>query len=479
MKKDKLFHLFYALSPKEVKAFKTFVTGHKPEKIKSLVEILAKSNLSKEDQNYDKVRQKAFKKLFPNKKNNTQNFRRLVADTLSLLNDFLVLQESKENQAVRQRLLEEQYKNKTLSDLFEASLEDSLRQLENGKTRDFNYHNAKVELLNDIYFFKRIPKEGIQVSEKYLANIDKALDLSYFISKLHYACQAKMRHIGLNLSEIAYELTDDFFRHVKPYKNHPIVELYMKILKLLDHPNEKDWQHLKEHWFAHFELLAHPIKGQTYTLVKNLCVLSLPKEKLLETMFDLYNFAIKEKLLLHSGYMTSTSFGNYVDMGTNLKKFEQVRSFIKENIVHLREGPNTLENIQNLYESFLLFGEGKFDQAMLKSSILQFNHSSYGLRSYVLIIKCLYETQKEDSLPDIEVRCKAFRQYLTRKLKEGVISQIKHDENVNFTRIALQLPLTSNGRFAKINPDQLIEKINAMPRIVSQTWLLEKIEALR
>lgn len=479
MKKDKLFHLFYSLSAKEVKAFRTFVIGRKPEKISRLVEELAKNKKKEDNPDFEKYRQKAFKKLFPNQKNNTQNFRRLITDTLTLLNDFLVIQESKENLATRQRLLEEQYKNRTLSDLFEASLEDSLKRLEDQEIRDFHYHNAKVELLNDIFFFKRVPKDGLQIFEKHLVDIDQAVDLSYFITKLHYASQAKMRKVVFNLPGSVFELNEAFFSYVKPFQDHPIIALYLKIYRLLDHPNEADWMDLRTHWFEHFKLLSHPIKGQTYTLLKNLCVFSMPKEKLMTTMFDFYNFALENKLLVHSGYITSTSFTSYVDLGTNLKKYKEVRSFINENIVHLREGPTEKANLQNLYESFFLFGEGKFDEALLKSSMIQYNNKTYGLRSYILIIKCLYETQKEDSHPDLEVRCKAFKQYLSRRYKEGVLSKFKHDENVNFTKIVLQLPLTSTSKFAKITPDQLTEKLEAMPQVVSRTWLLEKIGELR
>lgn len=478
MKKDKLLHLFFSLSPKEVKALKTFVVGRKPEKISHLVEFLAKIKKKEEDQNFEKIRQKAFKKLFPNQKDNTQNFRRLVADTLSILNDFLALQQTREDPEIRRELLREQYKNRLLSDLYESTLEYDIKQLKEQPDRDFHHYNSMSKLLNDRVYYKRPVRDGLESMEEDLLEIDKSVDMSFLITKLHHACHMKMRQLIMNLPSRSSLLNDAFYNYIKPYENDPVINLYLAILKLADTQNEEDYHKVKSKWKERLHLLSENLKLQTSTFLVNLCWFAVDPNIRLTEMYKLYRFSIQQKLLVNSGYINLVNFNNYIELCSSLGKYDEVRAFIKEYLPFLREGKDHIQNIQNLYESILLFGEQKYDDALLKSFHLQFHHHSFGLRSYVLIIRCLYELKKEKSLEELETRCTAFKQYLHRKYKEGFIPKATYDGNVNFTKIVLLLPNASTSKFAPISPDQLKEKMEAMSYIISRSWLLEKIEAL-
>lgn len=479
MKKDKLFHLFYSLSPREVKAFKTYVIGRKPQKISSLVEILAKNKTTEDDQNHEKIRQKAFKKLFPNDKNNTQNYRRLVTDTLSLLCDFLILQQTKSDPATRQGLLREQYKNRTLPDLFEATLSDGIKRLKEQPEKDFTHYNALTKLLNEKIFYQKGIYEETEAFEEALTGIQHALDMGYFISKLHYACQIKIWRIISNLPSIKFELEEAFYKHLQPYTKDPVIIFFTRTLQLAEDPNKEDYLNLKAHWIKHLDLFSENLKLQTFIYLTNLCWFSINQNDRVQAIYDLYSFAVEKKLLLNSGYISTHYFNNYIDICTSLKKYDEIRAFIKEYVPYLRESKDEKKNIQNLYDAFLLFGIQEYDQALMQSSILQFKHFSFGLRSYVLVIKCLYETKKAAGLEEIDTRCTAFKQYLHRKYKEGHINKLQYDSNVNFTKIVLLLPSTSSSRFATVSPDQLLEKIEAMDYLVSKAWLLEKVEELR
>jgi len=255
--------------------------------------------------------------------------------------------------------------------------------------------------------------------------------------------------------------------------------LYIDILQLTDHPDEDGYYRLKSQWIEKFNLLSENLNLQAFTTLSSLGGSCVPPSKRIQVFYDLYTFAVQEKILINSGYIGMAKFNNMVEIGTSLKEFDAVRTFIKEHISYLRVGQDQLKNVQNLYESMLLFGEGKFEAAHLKSNYLQFSHYSFGLRSYVLVMKCLYETKKEDSLQELAVRSTAFKQYLHRKHKEGIINKQKYTENMNFTKIVNLLPLTSTSRYATVSPDELLEKIDGMTHLIGRSWLLEKIEALR
>jgi len=477
MKKDKLFHLFYTLTPKEVKAFKTFVIGRKPAKINSLVEFLAKHKPN-EYNNFEKIKQKACTKLFPNKENNSQNFRRLIADTLPLLNDFLILQETKANPALRRELLQEQYKNRTLSDLLEAAFIENTKLLNENPERDFHHYDAKVKLLNESFFYTRYSKTYNEDRLIELIELQNDLDLGYVIAKLHYRIHQIIHHLvtGNPFDINSVQQKHEFF---KLFEDHPVVHLFTEILRLALDPNEENYFQLKSLWLKRSHLLSQNLKLQYLGKMVNLAWFSLNQNIRIKEIFELYGYGIEAKLLLNSGYINNNVFNSIIDIGTSLKEFDKVRVFVKEYLPFLREGPDQKENVNNLYEAFLLFSEGKYEKAFLKSNLLQFSHHSYGLRSYVLIIKCLYETKKVDSYLEIEARGTAFRQYLQRKLKQADIVKELYDANVNFIKIASQLPLASSSKFAKVRPEELIKKTKAMQRIVSRPWLLEKLEELQ
>lgn len=478
MKKGKLLHLFYSLSPKEVKAFKTFAAGRKPEKISQLVEFLAKSKKKEDDQDLEKIRQKAFKKLFPNQKENTQNFRRLVADALSLLNDFLVLQQTNQDPEMRREILREQYKNRLLSDLYEATLEQEIKRIKERPDRDSDHHNTMVKLLNDRVYYKRPIKDGLNDMTEDLVNIDRSLNMSFLLSKLHHACHLKMRDMILNSKDTAAPLNNAFYTFLKPFEQDPVINLYLGFMRLVDNPNEEHYFSLKSKWKERLYLLSDSRKLQTSSFMINVCWYSIDQSNRLIEIYDLYKFSLEKKILVHSGYINLSNFNNYIDICASLGKFDELRAFIAEYLPFLREGIDHKKNIQNLYESMLLFGEQKYEEALLKSFHLQFHHYTFGLRSYVLIIRCLYQLKKEHSLEELETRCTAFKQYLHRKHKEGFISKEIYDANVNFTKIVLLLPNTSTSKFALISPDQLKEKLEAMTFLVSRSWLLEKIDDL-
>ncbi len=475
MKKDKLFHLFYSLTPKEVKAFKTFIIGRKPAAISSLVEILSKSK--QKDLDFEKIRQKAFKKLFPLDKE--QNFRRLMADTLHLLNDFLILAETNANPILRKQLLLEQYKNRTQTTLFQGTVQEIKKELSNNPTRDFHYHQANVNLLNDIYFYERSNKQKERNRQRELLDLHKEMDLSYLKAKLHYAIQLKVLEKITGSNPVSSTGDQLLIQQNPAFEDDPVVRFYQDIINLIDHPNDEDFSRLKSDWFEIEEQFSKNLKIQLFVILINLSWYSQDSEMRVKTAFELYGYAFKTKLLVNAGYVDPIHINNVVDAGISIKEYDKVRAIIRENIPLLREGPDQKENIRNLYESFLLFGEGRFEEALSKANVLQFSHYSYGIRSYVLEIKCLYETKRSNGFEAINTRCKAYKQYLLRKKKEGFLNKEKYEENLNFMKITCQLPFASASKFAKISQEELREKTKAISPIISRTWLLEKIDELK
>jgi len=104
--------------------------------------------------------------------------------------------------------------------------------------------------------------------------------------------------------------------------------------------------------------------------------------------------------------------------------------------------------------------------------------AGYGIRSYLLTTKCIYELKKEESYQELEKKCKSFKQYLHRKLKDKEINKRLYDIHIGFIKIVLLLPRTSSSKYAQTTKGNLLEKVKATQSLMSHAWLLEKIEAL-
>lgn len=476
MKRNKLFFLLASLTAKEMRQFKKMVVREGAPPMIKLIEFLEHNLKIFDADAYDELREKALRKI--NKSVPTdQNKRRLLSTANKLLSNFLVQQELTLNEQTNEELLQKQYLRRGLNKLYESSLKNTQETLLQNTTRDFHFQQSQLNInLKTYYYVTNKYKEKDILNG--LKEIHKSLDLGYVMAKLHYACEVKMVQLVRGES-FPVELLDELRINTREnnYFDHPIIQLYNNILILIEQPNSEAYQQLKKNWLFVIPMLSEEVKHQVFIIFLNLSWISCTDRRTQE-MFELYRFGLTSNILINQGKITSSHFNNIVDLGSGLGYFAEVRTFINDYSQYLDSQEDTLDNIKTLYEAFLLFGEGKHDDALRQSIFLEFNDVSYGLRAYLLMLKCLYESKKAKGFKEIELRCEAFKQYLQRKFKQGLINKQTKQENMNFIKIVRQLPLASTSRFATISQQTLLKKLKATQFIISKTWLLKKIEGL-
>ncbi len=477
MKRNKLFHIFYTLSPKEIKDLKIFVCGHKPATIATVVDFLAANRAKFEPENFEELRIKASKKLSLQGPKNDQKLRRLFADTMQLLNDFLMFREVKTNRPIAQQLLQEQYKYRLLHPYYETSIKESINELTANIVRDFNYHQKMFRLRKETYFYLNPTKITEINAIRELEGIHHHLDLDYLLTKLHYIVQVKIAQL-VQEQETTKGTLDLVLPNTDRFANNVLVLFYLEFVALIDHPQEAGFLKLKSTWLEIENKFSTDVRYQLFYQLINMAWFSCVGAKRTTEIFKILVHGFEEEILVNAGYLETNMFNNFVDIGCSLKEFKKVTAFIEKCIPYLRAGRDKKENITRLYEAFLLFGEGQFDEALLKTNFVEFSDPSYGLRAYPLVIKCLYETKKSKGFEEIETRCNAYKQYLHRKHKQGFINKLSREENLNFMKIVRQLPNASSSKYARISPDMLLEQTKTMQRLINRAWLLEKINAL-
>gem|GEM_PF-3544789 len=476
MKRNKLFLLLASLSPKEMRQFRKLVVREGTPPMIKLLDFLDHNIKAYDPHSYNELRERALKKISKSVPTD-QNKRRLLSAVNQLLDTFLIQQELSENEQTTQALLQNQYLKRRLYNLYASSHESAQTRHLQQPIRDFNFEQGQLKYSHNAYY---------NITNKYkekdilngLKAIHKHLDLGFVMAKLHYACEVKMVQLVRGES-FPIELLDKILASIKDnaYFSNPIIQFYQDILNLIEQPTLESYQLLKQKWLELMPLFNKDLQHHLFIIMLNLAWFS-SNEHRTEEMFQLYEFGLTTGLLTIHRKIGTSHFNNIVDLGSSLGKFSEIRSFVIKYSPHLDVSEDKTENIKTLYEAFILFGEGKHEESLKQSIFLEFNDVSYGLRAYLLMLKCLYESKKSKGFKEIEMRAEAFKQYLQRKFKQGMLNKQTKQENLNFIKLIRLLPLASASRFANINQQDLLKKLQGMPQVVSRNWLLKKIEQL-
>ncbi len=465
-----------SLSPKERRQFRKLIVREGTDPMMKLVDYLEQNLKAFDSESYNELREKALIKISKSVPTD-QNKRRLLSSVTKLLSTFLINQEISQDEQISESLLQKQYLRRGLKGLFESSHETTQSNLLSAPERDFYFHQTQLKLSHHAYYHatNKYKERDILMG---LKTIHKNLDIGFVMAKLHYACEVKMVHLVRGES-FTIELLDEILHTINnnQYFNHPIIKLYTEILSLMEQPEVENYHRLKKNWLEISDLFSKELQQQLFTIMLNLSWFSCTDNRTAE-MYQLYELGLTSGVLITEGKIDSSHFNNIIDLGSSLNQFSSVRQFIDNFSPFLDVKDDKMENIKTLYEAFLLFGEGKHEDALRQSIFLEFNDVSYGLRAYLLMLKCLYESKKSKGFKEIEMRCEAFKQYLQRKFKQAIINKQIKQENLNFIKIIRLLPLASASRFASINQKDLLKKLNAMKHVVSKAWLQKKIENL-
>ena len=482
MKKHKLFYLLTSLTKPEANRFKKYVSYplfNTNPKVIVLVDFLTKQLGKYSKEEYEALRAKAYQKVFQKKEVNPLSIRRLLSATQLLLNDFLIIEELKLEKKQGKELLKKSFQRRKLTDFYNALLEQKRQDLEKSPTQDFYFYQENVRLRYDFYYHAGSNKYAEKDPLSALVYLHQDLDVAYLMEKLHYACQVAVIKLFTGLSKEIIFLDKALEMASDPiFKENELMQLYLHLLELLQNITEEGYKEVKKELFHCLPKLSKDLQLHLFALLLNLSWLAVDKNRQSEVLFNLYQYGLKEGVLVVNGNIEAPHFNNIVDIGCGLGKFEEVRNFIKEYLRYLDVGEDLLENVKNLFEAFLYFGEGRYQKTLQKLNYLEFKDISYGFRAYSLMIKSIYETKKGKGFKEIDAHSETFKQYIKRKYKQGYFSNRVREENLNFIKIACQLPFASKSKYAKINTDTLMKKLEGMQNVVGRTWLIQKIEEI-
>lgn len=429
MVKSSFFQLLKTLSNKELKAFYQFSVGvYATQKVQlRLLSFLVESK--KGVKNWEDISMESAYQTTFQEKLKTDKQRKKLFNTLSDLNGwlkrYLIVNELEEDDYLKNLLLARVYSKRKLSTNFLKLLTKTANNVLNS-IDDF-WKPLKLMRLSHLSYFGMESTSQIIVTSQSIQKALAYLDQFSIQAKLRYGSELYNRQNILAESTsftISSQIEDELVNN--NFHDNDYIELYYWIMLLVRDRNFEAFEKIESLYFQltfidkteEEEIIGHLNNFQIY-LQRIGKPLSYDREMLF------YKKALKDKLLLVDGNMTSNAFLNIVFFAIRNKDLDWVEEFIetsKELLI-----PKEREDVIFIARTRLLMEKKMFGDALIMLSKLSSTlHLLENIRRTYQII-CLYELGASKEL--LLDNCSAFLLFLKR---DKLISGTNKEGHINF-----------------------------------------------
>lgn len=412
-----------------------------------------------------------WKNLYPGKKTDDLQLRRLASDLTQMALQFMVAEARREDPLSEaldmQQLLGRQELKKHL-----AGAERQIdKYLEASMDKSSQYYYAQfrkhVQIFNQAS--QTVSTAGYMDR---LSPADFYLECFYIVQKLKFY-MGWLPYRNTRATEEVMEVIPGFWEYINSSKfaRVPIIVVYQKMVACFLEPEREEhfFQLVKDLEQYSNELPEVDLRECCQT-AQNYCAFKINqgRTEYYSVFFNLIKDTIQWNVLLENGQMSEGVFKNTVTIGLRVNEFDWVEDFIRQYAPylpsHIRENARTF-NLANVYSH-----QKKYDQVIELLRDVEYSDIVYALGSKLVLLRTYYETEEflaMDSLID------SFKIYLRRN---KVISKSLKREYNNF--------LTFLKKISGLNASnqQAVEKwtkrIRESPHVISKKWLLEKLEEL-
>ncbi len=408
-------------------------------------------------------------------KYNDLKFRKLCNDTLERCENFLVNEQLEKSKLLKANLLLVAIKEKDLKSLIEKQTKKSNRYLSRTLEQSSDY------FLNR-YFYNRNLQSLVSNDERKKAKISQSvtfeiydelstnLDAFYIIEKLRFATDVltwrKLYNIDfkIDISKIQELVASEKFDSV------PAVKIYHLMYQLLSNQaGEKVYVELKklvEEEIQNFGIVEQKEIADALLsyVIKNV---NTGKKKALKEILALYDWAIEEEVILEKGFLSPTTFRNYVVAGLRLSEFEIIESFIKNKSKLLKE--SLRDNAVNFCLARVAFHKKDYSSVLLYLNKVNYEDIWYNVNSRNYLLASYYEL---DEFEPLVLSINSFLVFLRRE------KSIEADRKVKLISFASYLKKLLGVRHSKHQLRKLREEIEKNNAVFNKSWLLEKIDEL-
>lgn len=477
---NKLTKLLSTLSRKELTRFHDFVHSpyfNKHKEVRTLVSYFDKIYPRFDKGNCD--RQKIFKKIFPGEIHDQPKLAVVFTYTQKLIEDFLTLEQVKEDKYLKNRLLLKGLRQRKQFKLYESKLGKTKKSLEYHAIRDSSYHQREYQLAVEAdYFYTTIRRKGKDLS---LDQQLRSLDHYYLAEKLKSAVEVQIRRKILKQEYINPMMKPvlgamEEYHHL--YQEIPAIDLYYRIFLMITEEETHFYfdalQTLqeKERFFPKEELAT------IYNYFQNYCIGQINNNNpaFLKEIFLLYQLQLQQELIIDEGYLSDLHYKNIVTTGIRLQELEWVKQFIEEYRLALR--PAVRENAYSFNLASYYHAVGKYDEVLALLQEVAYSDFRYNLGAKALLLRTYYEQGSFEALYSL---VDSFLQFLHRNEHLADSRRTGYYNLFRLTRRAAHLKANLqywNTTKCQREWSRLQEDIEDGKTIFNKAWLVQQLHKL-
>jgi len=473
MESTRIYKVLNQLTVPQLNRFKKFVRSpyhNVNASIESLAVYLIKS-IKNAEELLDK---ETIWQTLPSKKDFTDlRFRKLCNDLLERFEKFLVLENLADNQILQSNLLLNSIRKNKFEILAEKHISKSSKGIEREIDQSSNYYLQKYFYEKTIQNLKSNFEKTLDVKKgKSLSYTDivENLDAFYLIEKLRVAIDIRTwKKMYKSDEDIKIGVAINNFEKIDFIK-HPAVDIYRSMLKLFDEDEKtEEYHYLKNKAFKNIYSFPKDEQQEIFDVLVSYCIKFVNKGDIdfVRETLTLYDWGIKEDILLKEGKLSPTTFRNYVVAGLRISEFDKVEKFIKTNSLLLNE--ERKENALNFNLARVSFYRKDYNEVLDYLNKVNYEDIWYNVNSKVLLFATYYELEELDVLM---TSAESFRTFLRR---EKDVQNVRTNRYLTFTKYLIKIV---NNNHKKDRIRKIKEQLTSDKAVVNKPWLLEKIEDL-
>lgn len=463
-KSFKLFDLFTTLSRKEIKNLRKFIYSpyfNTRKDICALFDILEQTQLKNKAVPNQKT---LFFNTFGNHHFDALKLRGTMSDLLALVEEFLVLENHRQNIFQKKITIAQIYRKRNLTKNYKSSIKQTDKLVSDWPYRNEQYFEQQFQFQNELVEYH---SSFSRTENLYLQELSDTQDIIYLIKKLKNAC-AQISHQLVLKTEYDFGLLNQLLSHIDQdkYLKHPAVALFFYCFKFLTERDQPDYFYQfkktlleQKKWFSSEDLSA------PYRLALNYCIRRMNDgdDLFIREGWELYQEGINQEILLENGFLSRFTFNNMIALALLLKEYDWIDDFIEQNNLLIEEQFRTPTIAFNLAR--LAFDKGQYETALVHLQSAEYNDLVNILISKMLLIKTYFELQQFSAL---ESQLDAFQQFIRRR-------EVSDYHRKNFTSIIRFIRKINAFTGNKADRQALQLAIQNSPVLSEKEWLLKKL----
>lgn len=473
MQNSKLIILLKALNAEEFRQFYRYVKAPFSTKSKELIQFYDYIRKYYPDFANDKLDRKTiFASLYPNESFNSPRLRNLALKVTKILEDYLIYLEYQQNDIQKKQRLAHIYGKRNINVIFKQKTTELLADLDKQPFRNTHYFYDSYQLQQAYYFHVNTSKQGEMV--EMLKNALKNLDHFYHIERLRLGVDLK------NRERIFSECHDFNSASISPngVKDVLIYRLFKKLLCLCETEESAIFYEVKKLFEANIQEIAEKDGLIILPSLLNYAIRQFASREteFLKEAFELYQLGIDSKLLISNNVISEATFLNIVIIGSKLKKFDYIQSFIERYDSKIKISFQT--DLKVLALSFLYFNQGNYQQVSEMLQAFGFTHSMYKITARVLLIRTYYHLYEEDETlyKMLLANCDAFERFFRRMPN---LNSKKLEAALNFVFLLRKIIKQKQLRVGRKNAkEELNHLLKNFTNVYAKGWLKIMIDSL-